>query len=404
MLGLTESATLSFANVIGIAMPPISPTTNPPSAPRLEFLRSGSTELHRVTIENSPFRIGRCETSDLQIDSVQVSREHAEIYRRGTIWTIRDLGSTNGTHVNGKPVRESFLSDGDIIAVAETELTFVASSVTPFHRMATQPIQSRESTKPPALLPSEITAMRALTEATLWQTISLELATVVALNSGEVEACFARSAETTSFAHPESHFNAIHAAGRHYRELSRRRAIEMAQAQAVTNRIFVSADGADLASPEELLNGLDQMRERIPRDCQLGVAVSLPSILEPSSLDEFCRGARKAEYLLGFVDFQGSSGQVLELESREPDYLILSDTMLKGATQSSQPLRRLELVLAACQQICIKPVLPNCACQSTISLCRQLGYEYAVKSTLPDEKAERHNPSHVANFREVCNR
>src|ERR1700694_2162851 len=190
-------------HVNGRIVPPFFHASNPPSAPRLEFFQEGSNELRRVTIEHSPFRIGRGETSDLQIDSVQVSREHAQIYQRGNIWAIRDLGSTNGTQVNGKPVRESFLSDGDILTIAETEVTFVASSVTPFQRMATQPIQPRESSKPPALLPSEIAIMRALTEATLWQAISLQLATVVSLGNGEVEACFAQLAETTRFAHPE---------------------------------------------------------------------------------------------------------------------------------------------------------------------------------------------------------
>lgn len=388
-----------LANFIGLVVPPISLSSSPPSAPRLEFFQDGSSELHRVTIEHSPFRIGRCETSDLRIDSVQVSREHAQLYQRGNIWTIRDLGSTNGTQVNGKLVRESFLSDGDILAIAETELTFVASSVTPFQRMATQPILPRESSRPPALLPSEIAIMRALTEATLWQAISLQLAMVVSLGSGEVEACFAQLAETASFAHPEMHFHAVHALGRHYRELSRRRAIELAQAQPTANRIFVAADVADFESPEQLFSDLEPLRDRIPLDCELGVTISLPGILDPTALDDVYREVRRAELLLGFVNFQGSTGQVLELESCAPDYLVLSDTMLKGVTASSQPLRRLELVLSTCEQLGIKAVLPQCACQRTIAQCRQLGYEFAVQTMTAHENADRRNVVALAGSR-----
>jgi pSer/pThr/pTyr-binding forkhead associated (FHA) protein/EAL domain-containing protein (putative c-di-GMP-specific phosphodiesterase class I) len=393
----------SLVNAIGLVVPPISHSSNPPSAPRLEFFRDGSTELHRVTIERSPFRIGRCETSDLRIDSVQVSREHAQINQRGSIWIIRDLGSTNGTQVNGKLVRESFLSDGDILAIAETELTFVASSVTPFQRMATQPIPPRESTKTPVLSPSEIASMRALTEATLWQAISLQLARVVSLRSGETEACFAQLAETASCVHPESHCNAIHAVGRRYRELCRRRAIEMAQAQPTAHRIFVTADVAEFDSPEQLLADLEQLRDQIPLDCEMGVTISLPSILDPAALDDVCREVRKAELLLGCVNFQGSSGQVLELESCAPDYLMLSDSMLKGATASSQPLRRLELVLTTCQQLGIKAVLPHCACQRTIAQCRQLGYEFAVQTTPPRENVDRRNVVALASSGGDCN-
>jgi hypothetical protein len=393
----------SLVNVIGLVVPPISHSNSPPSAPRLEFFQDESAELNRVTIEHSPFRIGRCETSDLRIDSVQVSREHAQIYQRGNIWIIRDLGSTNGTQVNGKLVRESFLSDGDILAIAETELTFVASSVTPFQRMATQPIQPRESTRPPALLPPEIAVMRGLTEATLWQAISLQLATVVSLGNGDVEACFAHLAETTNFAHPDLHFNAIHPAARHFRELARLRAIEMAEAQPAASRIFVPADVADFESPEQLFSSLEQLRDRIPLDRELGVTISLPSILDPTALDNICREVRKAELLLGYVNFQGSSGHVLELESCAPDYLILSDAMLKGVTANSQPLRRLEMVLQACQQLCIKAVLPHCACQRTMAQCRQLGYEFAVQTMTPYEKVDRFNDVALASSRGDCN-
>lgn len=377
-------------------MPPIPLASNPPSAPRLEFFRNGSDELQRVTIEDSPFRIGRCETSHLRIDSVQVSREHAQIYQRGNIWIIRDLGSTNGTQVNGKLVRESFLSDGDIVTIAETEVTFVASSVTPFQRMATQPIQPRESAKPPALLPSEIAVMRALTEATLWQVIPLQLATIVSLESGEREACFAQLADATNRTDPELQFNANHPVSKRYRELSRRRAIEMAEAQITANRIFLTADLADFESPRQLFSDLEQLRDRIPLDSELGVTISLPRTLDPTALDDVCREVRKAELLLEFVNFQGSSGQVLELESRAPEYLVLSDTMMKGVTASSQPLRRLELVLTTCQQLGIKAVLPECGCQKTIAQCRQLGYEFAVQMLTPGEAADHSNMVAVA--------
>ncbi len=378
-----------LSNVNGRIVPPFFHASNPPSVPRLEFLHEGSNELRRVTIEHSPFRIGRCETSDLQIDSVQVSREHAQIYQRGNIWAIRDLGSTNGTQVNGKPVRESFLSDGDILTIAETEVTFVAASVTAFQRMATQPIQPRETSKPPALLPTEIAHVRAFTEATLWQAIPLKMATVIALESGEAEALLAPSPETKFLADPEFQLDANHAVGRHYRQLSRRRAIEMAQAQPTANRILVNADVVEFESMDGLMSDLEQLRDRMALDWELGMTISLPRILDPTALDEVCREIRNAAHLLGFVGFQGSGGQVSELASCAPDYLVLSETMLTGVTASSQPVRRLELVLTTCRQLGIKVVLPACACQRTVAQCRQLGYEFAVQTMMPNERADR---------------
>src|SRR6202030_1150131 len=110
--------------------------------------------------------------------------------------------------------------------------------------------------------------------------------------------------------------------------------------------------------------------------------------LDPTALDDGCGAVRKAELLLALVGFQGSSGQVSELASAAPDYLLLSDTMLKGVTAGSQPLRRLQQMLAACQQFGIAAVLPHFACQRTIAQCRQLGYELAIQLATPQENAD----------------
>jgi len=352
----------------------------PSSAPRLEFFQQGSDELQSVLIERTPFKIGRCETSDLRIDSVEVSREHAQIFRRGSIWIIRDLGSTNGTKVNGKPIRESFLSDGDLLAIAETEVSFVAASVTPIQRMATQPIQPRESSKPTALMPPEIAHLRALTEATLSQAVALQLATATLLESGETEACFAHLCEAA--AGPESDLRAFHAVGEMYREVCQYRAIELALAQGVTNRIVVSAEIVS-ETPQQMLPKIDRLKDHLPANCELGISISLAKINDTQALDQMCREVCQAELLLACTGFQGSGVQVLELESCAPDYLALSETMLRGVTAGSQPARRLEQVLTACQRLGIKAVLPLCSCERTVAHCRQMGYELGLQTTTP---------------------
>lgn len=336
-------------------------------------------------MDHTPFRIGRCETCDLQIDSAEVSREHAQISKRGNIWVIRDLGSTNGTQVNGKTVRESFLADGDILAIAETEVTFVASSVTPFQRMATQPIQQRDSHRPAALLPAEITNMRALAEATLWQAIPVRLATVGSLCGGEDEACFVQYAQTANREDGEA--AGLHAVERRYRELFRRRAIELAQH--TVNRIFLSADVSEIESSPQWFAEIEQLRDTLPRDCELGIATTLPKIPDPAALETVCREVRNSKLSLALVGFQGSGAQVTELAACPPDYLLLSDGMLKGVLPSSQPLRRLEHVFAACQQLGVKAVLPTCSDPKTLAQCRQVGYEFILQFNAQVESAVR---------------
>ena len=56
-----------------------------------------------------------------------MSRKHAEIRPSGDGYVVVDLGSTNGTRVNGATVGERQLGDGDVIAVGTTRLRFEAS-------------------------------------------------------------------------------------------------------------------------------------------------------------------------------------------------------------------------------------------------------------------------------------
>jgi pSer/pThr/pTyr-binding forkhead associated (FHA) protein len=68
--------------------------------------------------------IGRSRGCDLQIPSSDASRRHAEIYRTEAGFMLRDLGSTNGTFVNGHAVKEHRLEPGDRIQISGSEITF----------------------------------------------------------------------------------------------------------------------------------------------------------------------------------------------------------------------------------------------------------------------------------------
>ena len=59
--------------------------------------------------------IGRAPLNHIVIDSPAVSAQHAIIARSGNSYRLQDLHSTNGTHVNGLPITEVDLKDGDKI-------------------------------------------------------------------------------------------------------------------------------------------------------------------------------------------------------------------------------------------------------------------------------------------------
>jgi hypothetical protein len=69
---------------------------------------------------DTSMRIGRSSSCDLVLEDDSISRRHAEIALRGGVCVIRDLGSCNGTWVNGRAVRRARLRRGDELQLGET--------------------------------------------------------------------------------------------------------------------------------------------------------------------------------------------------------------------------------------------------------------------------------------------
>ena len=81
----------------------------------------------RLPLGESIVTFGRKPESTVQLADPNVSRNHAEIRPQGNGWVLVDLGSTNGTRVNGVRISIHELREGDEIAFGNTILTFEAS-------------------------------------------------------------------------------------------------------------------------------------------------------------------------------------------------------------------------------------------------------------------------------------
>lgn len=94
--------------------------------------REGQLAGQRWTIETDEFIIGRGGDSGLVLPERQVSRHHVRITREGDRYMLHDLGSKNGTHVNGKRLTGStLLRDGDQVQIALcVTLMFVGTDAT----------------------------------------------------------------------------------------------------------------------------------------------------------------------------------------------------------------------------------------------------------------------------------
>ena len=65
--------------------------------------------------------VGRRESCDIRLRFANVSAHHCELTLRGGYWYVRDLGSSNGTKVNGVRVQERLIAPGDLVTFAKHE-------------------------------------------------------------------------------------------------------------------------------------------------------------------------------------------------------------------------------------------------------------------------------------------
>src|SRR6266568_3191924 len=81
--------------------------------------------LKEITLSKERTTIGRKPHNDIQIDNLAVSGEHAVIVTILQDSFLEDLGSTNGTVVNGHPIKKHFLQNSDVIELGKYRLKYV---------------------------------------------------------------------------------------------------------------------------------------------------------------------------------------------------------------------------------------------------------------------------------------
>jgi len=102
---------------------------SPPEAYLVVITQTGQREVHRV--DRSSMTLGRGAESDLALTNPRVSRRHACLTWDGERFLVQDLGSKNGTRLNGTPVAAPTpIGDGDTLELADSRIQFQTSAPT----------------------------------------------------------------------------------------------------------------------------------------------------------------------------------------------------------------------------------------------------------------------------------
>jgi len=134
--GLVAGDSTATINIAGGERSEISSDRqlNPVDAAAVDALPVGSALLvvqrgpgagSRFLLDKDVTTAGRHADSEIFLDDVTVSRRHAELDRTGETFTIRDLGSLNGTFVNRRRIESSVLEDDDEVQIGKYRMTFL---------------------------------------------------------------------------------------------------------------------------------------------------------------------------------------------------------------------------------------------------------------------------------------
>jgi pSer/pThr/pTyr-binding forkhead associated (FHA) protein len=105
---------------------PVEPGEVTAHGPALVIRTGGGRAGESFAVDRERMTIGRRPDSDVFLDDVTVSRDHALLVSRGDHWYLDDCGSLNGTYVNRSRIESHRLEEGDELQIGKYKLTYHA--------------------------------------------------------------------------------------------------------------------------------------------------------------------------------------------------------------------------------------------------------------------------------------
>ncbi len=343
----------------------------------LEGFADNNREVWRTMVHRLPFRVGRRADSDLVLPFGRVSHKHAKFFSsRNALW-LCDLGSTNGTFLNGKRVTDDCrLSDGDIIHFADHEFRLVSFS-------PRQPESSTQTIRLDALhLPSrnfdrnrDFREMmeQGCTRAVFQPLVALADRTVMGyevLGRGDLG-----GVETP----PTELFRLAEAQGLEL-ELSaafRDKGVEDSASLPGEPKIFVNSHPSELVRSDVLLASLDRLRQGYPKT-HLTLEIHEAAVADLAALQALRADLEQLDIGIAFDDFGTGQARLLELTEVSPQYVKFDRAWVKDLHRATR--RRLDLVetlSSLVRKMGIATIAEGIECQEEADACFNLGFEYA---------------------------
>ncbi len=347
-------------------------------SPWLEYYPTAAGPPRRSYLESFPFTIGRHESTDLQINSSRVSREHATITLEEDGYRVKDLGSTNGTFLNGRRIDQSVLNDGDVLVVADVELTFfLGQSV-----RASAVTQILGNAKDETLLDSPtdlICELRRLHQTLTLCSLSTVFQPIVELADGRpfaFEALDDRSGPERARASAERHLLECECrvTGR-LRHLRRLAATEQSRGLPQAADLFLPVDASEMGTAS-LADTLGVLADLVGDARRLTVVIPQGAVCDLPHFRELCSRMRQRGIALAYDGFSAAQMRVLETEEIRPDFLKLAPSLVRNLHRNRQRESQLRSVVRAGTDYGCEIIAAGLENEAETDACRELGCRF----------------------------
>lgn len=342
----------------------------------LEGLSEAEGTLRRIPILAFPFRIGRRSDLGLTLSATEVSLEHAEILQDDGKVYLRDLGSTNGTFLNGEsiegPVR---IKENDAIHFARLEFRVSLVAAQEAEALLAQTIAVDAKLPKFALDKSRILRelMKRRAVVSVFQPIvaldDLSRMGYEVLGRGEFDGATTGSQELFNAA---KILGAEAALSRMFRTRAAKDCLELPEEQRV---VFMNTHPSEIGTPQ-LVESLEQFHQDAPAVSAV-LEIHEASVTDPATVAELREFLHRLGMKLAYDDFGSGQARLLELAEVPPDFLKFDISLIRGIDIASPAKRTiLERLVAMAAEIDILPIAEGIESEAEATICRDLGFVY----------------------------
>lgn len=348
---------------------------NAPASWCLEGFIDDSGKVWRTAVRPLPFRVGRRPDFDLTLASRRVSQSHAELFTSDSALWIRDLGSTNGTFVNGDRITSvQLLREGDLIHFAEVEFRLVRLNQSV--QTAVSETMAISYTDLPLSLLDSARQFRTMLRDRLLDVAFQPLVTLAdsAVMGFEILGRGLLNGKPTP---PTELFRLATELGLEEKLSSafRETGLEKARQLADAPFIFFNAHPVEIVDGEALLQSLRAFRKRCSK-LKMVLEIHESAATDLAALRVLSGQLAELDIRVAFDDFGTGQARLLELSDVAPDFLKFDAIWVRDLHLAEQ--KRYEMVRTLVHMVIkmgIIPVAEGIETAEEAEICREIGFE-----------------------------